>query len=181
MTLVNLLGDTYAVSDTSSPSFTGQTTLLGSGSSTGLVFGATAQAKIYVSTDATNGVLTLQAPGTGGGISLLADNTGPAILAGNGATGVKIQDSNNGGVYWAFSTTSGGWFPSAAYPLGSAANPVGDIYVQGGANAVLRSASTVTNGAGAGAGTLTNAPSAGDPTKWIPFNDNGTIRYFPSW
>jgi hypothetical protein len=37
------------------------------------------------------------------------------------------------------------------------------------------------NGAGAGAGTLLNAPAAGNPTKWIPFNDNGTVRYFPAW
>ena len=35
----------------------------------------------------------------------------------------------------------------------------------------------LSNGAGAGAGTLTNAPSAGNPTKWIPINDNGTTRY----
>ena len=39
----------------------------------------------------------------------------------------------------------------------------------------------LSNGAGAGAGTLTNAPSAGNPTKWIPINDNGTTRYIPAW
>jgi hypothetical protein len=37
------------------------------------------------------------------------------------------------------------------------------------------------NGAGAAAGTLTNAPVAGNPTKWCPFDDGGTIRYFPTW
>lgn len=40
---------------------------------------------------------------------------------------------------------------------------------------------TLTNGAGANAGTLTNAPVSGDPTKWIPVDDNGTIRYIPAW
>lgn len=40
---------------------------------------------------------------------------------------------------------------------------------------------TCTNGAGAGAGTLTNAPAAGNPTKWVPFDDNGTTRYIPMW
>jgi len=39
----------------------------------------------------------------------------------------------------------------------------------------------LTNGAGAGAGTITNAPAAGNPTKWIGINDNGTTRYIPAW
>ena len=39
----------------------------------------------------------------------------------------------------------------------------------------------LTNGAAAAAGTLGNAPIAGNPTKWIPINDNGTIRYIPTW
>jgi hypothetical protein len=38
-----------------------------------------------------------------------------------------------------------------------------------------------TNNAGASAGTLTNAPAIGNPTKWIPINDNGTIRNIPAW
>lgn len=38
-----------------------------------------------------------------------------------------------------------------------------------------------TNGAGASIGTLTNAPAVGDPTKWIPIDDNGTTRYIPAW
>lgn len=28
---------------------------------------------------------------------------------------------------------------------------------------------------------LTNAPRSGNPTKWIPVNDNGTTRYIPAW
>lgn len=39
----------------------------------------------------------------------------------------------------------------------------------------------LTNNAAAAAGTLTNAPVAGNPTKWIPINDNGTIRNIPAW
>src|SRR6185369_7084103 len=35
----------------------------------------------------------------------------------------------------------------------------------------------LTNGAAAALGTLANAPTAGNPTKWIPINDNGTTRY----
>lgn len=39
----------------------------------------------------------------------------------------------------------------------------------------------LTNGAGAATGTLTNAPAAGNPTKWIPISDNGVTRHIPAW
>lgn len=38
-----------------------------------------------------------------------------------------------------------------------------------------------TNGAGVAAGTLGNAPVAGNPSFWLPLNIAGTIRYFPGW
>lgn len=38
-----------------------------------------------------------------------------------------------------------------------------------------------TDGAGANTGTLTNSPVIGNPTKWIPIDDNGTTRYIPAW
>jgi len=56
----------------------------------------------------------------------------------------------------------------------------GDFMVPGGA-VFLKTAAALTDGAGAGAGTITNAPAAGNPTKWIGINDNGTTRYIPSW
>lgn len=40
---------------------------------------------------------------------------------------------------------------------------------------------TLNNGAAAAAGTLLNAPAAGDPSKWIPINDNGVTRHIPAW
>ena len=46
---------------------------------------------------------------------------------------------------------------------------------------LLTTKTNFTNGAGSGAGSLTNAPAAGNPTKWIPINDNGTTRYIPAW
>lgn len=49
------------------------------------------------------------------------------------------------------------------------------------AASLINSGVTLTNGAGAATGTLTNAPTAGNPTKWIQINDNGTIRRIPSW
>jgi len=48
-------------------------------------------------------------------------------------------------------------------------------------NTLIRTSVAFTNGAAAAAGTLLNAPTAGNPTKWIPVNDNGTTRYIPAW
>jgi hypothetical protein len=49
------------------------------------------------------------------------------------------------------------------------------------ATAILRSQVAMNNGAGVSIGTLLNAPTAGDPTVWVPFDNNGTIVYFPGW
>lgn len=46
---------------------------------------------------------------------------------------------------------------------------------------LIASSTALTDGAAASAGTLTNAPSAGDPTKWVAIDDNGTTRYIPAW
>jgi hypothetical protein len=46
---------------------------------------------------------------------------------------------------------------------------------------LLASSQPVSDGAGSDTATMTNAPMAGNPTKWVPFNDAGTIRYIPSW
>lgn len=46
---------------------------------------------------------------------------------------------------------------------------------------LLKSDATLSDNSGAGAGTLANAPTAGDPTKWIAIDDNGTTRYIPTW
>jgi len=55
------------------------------------------------------------------------------------------------------------------------------IVLPGGTNAFLTSATAITTGAGSSAGTLSNAPVAGNPTKWIKINDAGTTRYIPAW
>ena len=58
----------------------------------------------------------------------------------------------------------------------------GSLVVPGGAgNNLLSLTASPTNGAAASLGTLTNAPVAGNPTKWYPVNDAGTIRYIPLW
>jgi hypothetical protein len=49
------------------------------------------------------------------------------------------------------------------------------------ANFLMRTAVAWNDGAAAAVGTLNNAPAAGDPTKWIPVDDNGTTRFIPAW
>ncbi len=49
------------------------------------------------------------------------------------------------------------------------------------AASLIGSLVALTNAAGAAAGTLGNAPTAGNPTKWIQINDAGTIRKIPTW
>ncbi len=56
----------------------------------------------------------------------------------------------------------------------------GTVTTTGGATFHTTS-TALTDGAGAAAGTLLNAPAAGNPTKWIGINDNGTTRYIPAW
>jgi hypothetical protein len=56
----------------------------------------------------------------------------------------------------------------------------GDIYT-GDTNFMHRCSATLANGASSSTGTLTNAPSAGNPTKWIAIDDNGTTRHIPAW
>lgn len=55
----------------------------------------------------------------------------------------------------------------------------GDITT--GSTTLHKTSVALTNGAAAQTATLTNAPAAGNPTKWIPINDNGTTRYIPAW
>ena len=59
----------------------------------------------------------------------------------------------------------------------------GSIYkaILGNRQLIKISGASFDNGAGAQAGTMTNAPTAGNPTKWIPIDDNGTTRYIPAW
>ena len=56
----------------------------------------------------------------------------------------------------------------------------GTAVLAGGAT-LIGTKTALTNGGAAAAGTLLNAPAAGNPTKWIAINDAGTTRYIPAW
>ena len=50
-----------------------------------------------------------------------------------------------------------------------------------GGNQLIQTSAALTNNAAAAAGTLLNAPVAGNPTKWIPINEKGPIPNPPTW
>lgn len=65
--------------------------------------------------------------------------------------------------------------------VGTTQTPVaGQIYINNAAF-MIRTKTSFTSGAAAQLGTLTNAPVAGNPTKWIAIDDNGTTRQIPAW
>ena len=91
-----------------------------------------------------------------------------------------------------FGSTTSGTSTTAAAILGKSLGLTENLWVGGTGNfaGVLTTiggatfhttSSALTNGAGVAAGTLLNAPAAGNPTKWIGINDNGTTRYIPAW
>lgn len=46
---------------------------------------------------------------------------------------------------------------------------------------MLENTMALNDGAAASTATMTNAPLAGNPTKWIPILDGSVIRYIPAW
>jgi hypothetical protein len=49
------------------------------------------------------------------------------------------------------------------------------------ATQILGTKTTITGGPTSNVPTLTSGPVNGNPTKWLPYDDNGTTRYIPAW
>lgn len=114
--------------------------------------------------------------GVGFGLYFGTSTVNPAYFITNGIARWQI-DGSAGHLIAATDNTvdigqSGSLRPRNAYLSGS---------ITTGSTTLHTSSVALTDGAGASAGTLTNAPAVGNPTKWIPINDNGTTRYIPSW
>jgi hypothetical protein len=114
----------------------------------------------------------------------------PTTLAGYGITDAQTKLNNSAGLAAAVSDETGTGVvvfnntPTLITPVlgaatGTSVTLTGDITT--GTGTLHRTSVALTNGAAAAAGTLANAPIAGNPTKWVPINDNGTIRYIPCW
>jgi hypothetical protein len=147
---------------------------------------------IYLARNAA-GVLGVYKDGTHGfgidasadGIARLTDRAGTSftrlILGTNDASGIAL--SKNGttmelklGNASAFASVNGGQYRavSALVVADSGFKSASGTYL-------MQTTSAWTDGAGVATGTLTNAPSAGNPTKWIAVDDNGTTRKIPAW
>lgn len=98
------------------------------------------------------------------GITFMADSASGVMKWATGGNTLKMQLSAAGGL-----------------GLNTASDPGAGMVYTNAATFMLRTKTSLSNGAAAAAGTLTNAPAAGNPTKWLPYDDNGTTRYIPAW
>ncbi len=114
----------------------------------------------------------------------------PTTLSGYGITNAQTKLNDSAGLAAALSDETGTGLavfnntPTLVTPVigvatGTSVALTGDITT--GTGTLHRTSVNLTNGAAGAAATLLNAPVAGNPTKWIPINDNGTIRYIPCW
>lgn len=124
---------------------------------------------VFTGTDSTN-------ISSAGSLVFLSNLVGGNISWGANATGSIMR-----------LTSAGLIFPTDnTYDIGaSVATRARNLFLAGGIThgsaTLLTTTTSLTNGAGALTGTLTNSPATGNPTKWIPINDNGTTRYIPAW
>lgn len=114
----------------------------------------------------------------------IQDNGGGGTVT----TGVGIDISSLAGTTkWGFFDNSGAnEFTAGAWGVGTqSVGAAGTVYTNA-ASPMIGTRTSYTNGAGTGTGvTFTNAPGTsavtGNPTKWIPIDDNGTTRYIPAF
>lgn len=137
---------------------------------------------------------------TGGSNTFIGTNAGRGITTGSNnvflgfwsglpaATQNTIGIATGGGVKRLFiDATAANIYASDGATVNLGVTDAGDMTVRttitvgGGANPILKTTTTASSGAGIASGTLSNAPTAGNPTKWLIFNDAGTTRYIPAW
>lgn len=76
---------------------------------------------------------------------------------------------------------AGRFTPSGGLSVKTTTDPGAGLIIINSGSFLMRNASFWNDGASTSVGTLTNAPRAGNPTKWIAIDDNATTRYVPSW
>jgi hypothetical protein len=93
----------------------------------------------------------------------------------------QLQINGSTLIFQTGGVTVGQFAASGGFSIGTTSDPgAGAIYINNAAF-MLRTKTSFTNGAGSSSATLTNAPAAGNPTKWIAIDDNGTTRQIPAW
>lgn len=84
---------------------------------------------------------------------------------------IALSNATNGYGLWVEA-------PSGAGTINAAARISGAVHLVTNAPFVF---TNQTGGPGVATGTLTNAPSAGDPDFWLPVSINGTAHWIPAW
>lgn len=120
---------------------------------------------------------------TGGGAGFLATAT-ENFDGTHGGTKLDFKATANGSVtQLTVLTVQAGvqvGAPAGGDPGAGSLSAQNDLYTNN-TNFLIRTKTTLANAAAAQTATLTNAPAAGNPTKWIAFDDNGTTRHIPAW
>lgn len=203
----NFVSSALAFSDlTGTPSFTAPVTVTGSNASAFAVglTGATNPALniatnvassvtgILIAPQIAGGSILITATSSGTNESLIfnAKGSGTIFLAGASTGGIDVGlgggVSNFRNVATFTNTTDTTAIGAGAVQVAGGIAVTKNIYgnadvYSNNTNFLLRTKTTLANGAGASAGTITNAPSVGNPTKWISIDDNGTTRKIPAW
>lgn len=115
--------------------------------------------------------------------NIFRDNTTGIIQLQDGNTGTTFDRLQFGGAtssYPSIKRSSATLQARLSDDSGFADLSVANVLTNNAA-ALIKSSVAMTDGAAAQVGTLTNAPAAGNPTKWIPIVDNGVTRHIPSW
>lgn len=129
----------------------------------------------------TAGTFLFKGLDTNGATQTAAYMQGTITTVGVGAVTADFQFvTGNGSFTFTFGHT-GLFTAPAGLGVGTTSDPGAGLIYLNAASFLMRNKTSWTNGAAAATGTLTNAPSAGNPTKWIPIDDNGTTRYVPAW
>lgn len=130
----------------------------------------------------------------GGGTNFAFFGNHSAVFGGAFASDTVITSASGKKIEFAAGLTGAAFsqavtttvFPSGCVGIGTATDCgaggllATDLYSNN-ASFLIRTKTTLSNAAAAATATLTNAPTAGNPTKWLSFDDNGTTRRIPAW
>ncbi len=167
---VNALAAALTIAGDKSAAFTGRVTALS------LALGG---ATLGSDSLAVTGTATIGGGLIVGSTTVLKFNTRSRIVStANGLMSLTNTD-DTAGVLADFSTDSVVKFRNRANNADAAVT--GLSFTSSTAGAILNSSVTITGGATGNVPTLTAGPVTGNPTKWLPYNDNGTTRYIPAW
>ena len=107
--------------------------------------------------------------------------TAPILAIGSGTTGLwSVSTTGLGVAVNGVNKADFGITTASVWTFATTVKSAADVYTNN-ASFLLRATTALSNGAGSSAGTLTTAPSVGNPTKWIGIDDGGVTRYIPAW